>query len=64
MGDITLTDLLIKIAPTVSIESTRQEPIIIVYNPEKGFIIKEKKGFTYQEISNLVIPIEGESLSQ
>ena len=64
MDDITLTDLLIKIAPTVSIESTRQEPIIIVYNPEKGFVIKEKKGFAYQEISNLVIPIEGESLSQ
>lgn len=64
LEDITLTDLLIKIAPTVSIESNRQEPIIIVYDSEKGFTIKEKKGFSYQAITNLVIPIEGEPLSQ
>lgn len=64
LQNVTLTDLLIKIAPVVSVESNRQEPFIIVYSPTEGFVIKEKKGWGYSAFVNLVIPIEGESVIQ
>ena len=61
LKDVTLFDLMIKIAPIVSSEVGRQEPVIIVYG-SNGYIVKEKTGYnSYTDRLKLVIPIDDES---
>jgi len=61
LKDVTLFDLMIKIAPIVSTDVGRQEPVIIVYG-SNGYIVKEKTGYnSYTDRLKLVIPIEDES---
>lgn len=61
LKDVTLFDLMIKIAPIVSSEIGRQEPVIIVYG-SNGYIVKEKTGYnSYTDRLKLVIPIDDES---
>lgn len=61
LKDVTLFDLMVKIAPIVSSTIGRQEPVIISHD-NNGYVVKEKVGFnSYQDVVKLVIPIDLES---
>lgn len=64
---VTLTDLLAKVAPTVSYVSInkvrRSDPIIKTFSQEFGIVYYENVGYSnYEPIPSFTIPIEGETM--
>ena len=65
-SSVTLTDLLQKIAPTLSrIDNSKQDPFIKVLDPNKGYVYYEKTSAKYSTTPvDLLIPIPGELYNQ